>query len=61
MSNEYEDKAMTVAQLIAELQKLPPELKVLTEGCDCTGPCASVSVEAGWNDDDPDLVMLGRT
>lgn len=36
---------MKVKELIAELQKLDPELEVSTEGCDCYGDTAKVSVQ----------------
>jgi hypothetical protein len=31
------EKACTVAQLIESLSKMPPELPVRLEGCDCEG------------------------
>lgn len=37
---------MTVAELIAELQKMPADAEVSTEGCDCEGTadgCALVT------------------
>lgn len=36
---------MTVAELITELQKMPPDLEVTTEGCDCYGDVGSVEVQ----------------
>lgn len=41
----YIGDALTVAELIAELQKMPPEARVLTEGCDCTGQATSVRLQ----------------
>lgn len=38
-------KMLTVGELIAELQKMPQDLPVITEGCDCLGDAYSVSNE----------------
>ena len=35
-------KALTAGQIIEALQKLPPETKVLAEGCDCINPTSQV-------------------
>lgn len=37
-------KPITVGALIAELQTLPQDAFVLTEGCDCEGPCSGVEL-----------------
>lgn len=42
------DARLTVMELIAELQKLPPDMRVETEGCDCVGPCIGVEK---WGDE----------
>lgn len=39
------DDALTVAQLIAELQKMPADARVRTEGCDCNGDAAFVILD----------------
>ena len=44
---EYFGETLSVAELIEELRKLPPDLPVLTEGCDCDGTAGSV-----WLDGD---------
>lgn len=49
----WKDQSLTVAQLIAELQKMPPDALVHTEGCDCNGEAASVIL-------DKDLVLIIR-
>ncbi len=36
----------TIAKLIEELQKYPPETEVKTEGCDCWGEVGSVQFVA---------------
>jgi hypothetical protein len=51
-----EDEALTVADLIAELQKMPQDAKVYTEGCDCDGDAASVAWENRLQ-----AVMIGRS
>ena len=33
-------KPVTVRELIAQLEALPPDAFVHTEGCDCVGPCS---------------------
>jgi hypothetical protein len=38
---------MTVKELIAELEKMPPDAEVLTEGCDCLGDAKAVTL---WRD-----------
>lgn len=35
---------MTVAELIEELKKMPQDIEVYTEGCDCDGDVTKVSV-----------------
>ncbi len=35
---------MTVSELIAQLQKLPPDLKVEAEGCDCVNDVRAAGV-----------------
>lgn len=46
METDY-GETYTVSELIAELQKLPPDLPVITEGCDCNGPAGSVWLQYG--------------
>jgi hypothetical protein len=41
----YTPKALTVAQLITELQKMPVGARVNTEGCDCNGEAGSVILD----------------
>jgi hypothetical protein len=43
-----EGTPLTVAQLIAKLAVLPPDLPVHTEGCDCHGPAADVEVDEDY-------------
>jgi hypothetical protein len=45
---------VTVAQLIEQLQKLPQDAKVETEGCDCYGPCSG-AVQTDF--EDPTVVV----
>ena len=33
-------KPITVRELIAQLETMPPDAFVHTEGCDCVGPCS---------------------
>lgn len=35
---------MTVQELIDALQRLPPDINVLTEGCDCYGDAKAVEI-----------------
>lgn len=39
---------ITVRELIEKLQELPPDAYVLTEGCDCEGPCSGVRVQNSY-------------
>lgn len=39
---------ITVAELIEQLQKLPPTARVLVEGCDCTGDCSGATGDDEW-------------
>ena len=40
---------ITVAELIEQLQKVEDQsAPVATDGCDCYGPAAGVSVDGGW-------------
>lgn len=48
---------LTVAQLIELLQRMPQDLPVAVEGCDCTADCVGVSEEA-WTEGM--LVLLRR-
>lgn len=41
---EDAEKILTVAELIAELQKCDPALPVWHEGCDCMGSASKVSL-----------------
>lgn len=52
---------MKVAELIAELQKHPGDLEVITDGCDCTGEIELVSLQ-NWSDypDSKQVVFLER-
>ena len=53
---DYRDKGqMTVAELIAELQKQPQDALVWHEGCDCYGAAHGVEYDASDN-----TVMIGR-
>jgi len=36
---------MKVSDLIRELRKCPPDLPVVTEGCDCNGDTYAVSID----------------
>ncbi len=42
---EFHAKALTVEQLIVELQKLPKHMIVLMEGCDCYQEAAQPIVQ----------------
>ena len=42
---------MTNKELILELQKYPPDLTVLTEGCDCSGILGGVRIIKEESDD----------
>ena len=44
--SEYGYDVLTVAELIAELKKMPPEAEVWHEGCDCTGAANGVTLES---------------
>lgn len=48
-------ETLTVRELVEELMKLPPDAKVYTEGCDCLGNIASVTVESDQT------IMLNRS
>ena len=37
ITSQNHGQTMTVGELIAELQKHPPDAPVLTQGCDCNG------------------------
>jgi len=55
-----EEKQLTVAELITELQKFPADMLVWTEGCDCFGK-ASGAVR--YSDDgiaEHDYVLVTR-
>ena len=41
----YDEKQLTVSELIAALLKLPPDARVYTEGCDCDGRAGAVELE----------------
>lgn len=45
---------MTVGELVAKLQAMPPDAQVETEGCDCIGQAEGVR----W---DGDCVLITRT
>lgn len=47
INSQNHGKTMTVAELIAELQKHPSDAPVLTEGCDCNGNAVAVTMEDG--------------
>lgn len=53
MSVEERKTPITVGELIAELQKMPQDLPVMTQGCDCEG-WSDGAIEAG------DCVIIGR-
>jgi hypothetical protein len=50
-------QAVTVAELIEFLKALPQDMPVLTEGCDCHGPCSGASV---YTKHTPPYVVLER-
>ena len=52
---------MTVIELISALTRMPGDLEVYTEGCDCTGDVGSARTERGYYEN-PDrlVVMLAR-
>ena len=39
------NRRLTVAELIAELSKCPPDARVWTAGCDCNAEAGSVDIE----------------
>lgn len=41
-SEDETDVALTVRQVIELLSTLPPDAKVLSDGCDCVGSCVDV-------------------
>ncbi len=45
---DAKEKPITVAQLIEQLRALPQDAYVLTEGCDCVGPCSGVDNKEGY-------------
>lgn len=55
MIDYREEGQVTVAELIAELQKHPQDALVWHEGCDCYGAASNVTYDAGDNS-----VMIGR-
>ncbi len=54
------DGYLTVAQLIEELQKIPGDLVVLLEGCDCIGAAAGVDPPEPEFNGDPPSVLITR-
>ena len=44
---------ITVAKLIEQLQALPQDAFVLTEGCDCDGPCSGAIYPYKWHTYNP--------
>lgn len=51
-------KTLTVAQLIAELQKFPPDLPTVAQGCDCEGKVVGVSLENTSSGSSPYILIL---
>lgn len=39
-------EVITVAELIEQLQKLPPDAMVYAEGCDCVGPATGAELQS---------------
>lgn len=52
------EDTMTVAQLIKELEKMPPDLPVVSEGCDCDGDVMSLVMKEDYNHEP--YVLLSR-
>jgi hypothetical protein len=55
-------KQLTVAELIAKLEKRDPNLPVLIEGCDCYGDAAGTAhfpKSKTWNN--PSAILITRT
>ncbi len=53
-----ERETITVAELIEELRKMPQNLEVWAEGCDCTGEATGCEVLSGHGDDGKKQVVL---
>lgn len=51
------ENTMTVKELIEILQEFPPDMPVLTEGCDCYGDAYSVDI---IKDGDCSYVLIER-
>ena len=59
LSNHNDDSTeaeqqLTVTQLIALLQTMPPDAKVFHEGCDCIGMASDVT----FNEDDGSVMIV---
>jgi len=54
MANESKKKAITVAELIEQLQALPQDAVVLSEGCDCDGEAKGATLQS------PGVVIVER-
>ena len=53
-------KPITVKELIEQLQAMPPDAFVHTEGCDCVGPCSGARVANQRNGETAGTVVLTR-
>jgi hypothetical protein len=47
MTTKKHEKILTVGELIALLEKMPKDIVVLTEGCDCFGDADNVECKEG--------------
>ncbi len=63
MANDARESAnprhiITVRELLLQLQRLPPDLEVWNEGCDCYGPVKGAEVQGGHGG--PCYVLIER-
>lgn len=55
------EMTLTAAELIAELQKFPPDSPVITEGCDCYGSALTIrTLELGKDEEGPAQILIER-
>lgn len=52
------DNSMTVSQLRERLDQFDPELRVISEGCDCFGNVVEISVYENLLDGTADKVVI---
>ncbi len=45
VTDKFNQTTFTVAELIVELQKMPQDAPVYTEGCDCIGTAVGVEIQ----------------